>query len=268
MVLKLALLLCDTPHPDVVETHGDYRVIYAEFLKNSLPSGDTEYAIDSYDVVHKMEYPPADKTDEYTGIILTGSVASAYQELEWINKLVAYMAVIIETKPEIRIIGICFGHQIIARACGGRCVPNDGKWELGPTPLDLTPLGKELFEADTLNIQQVHRDHVPEIPPAFHILATTQICYNQAMVRLYPTSSPENSTPHVAPNLSNVHIFTIQGHPEFIEPIVSKIVEIRSQSGIIGAEVVADAIRRKDWRNDGVAVVGKAIWRVLGVSTG
>ena len=46
--------------------------------------------------------------------------------------------------------GICFGHQIIARALGGECVPNDGRWELGPTPLQLTDLGKRIFGSDEL----------------------------------------------------------------------------------------------------------------------
>lgn len=47
-------------------------------------------------------------------------------------------------------IGICFGHQIIARAMGGECVPNDGKWEIGITTVDLTPLGQSIFGASTL----------------------------------------------------------------------------------------------------------------------
>lgn len=48
-------------------------------------------------------------------------------------------------------IGICFGHQIISRALGGECVPNGGIWELGPTPIHLTDIGKQLFgPSDTL----------------------------------------------------------------------------------------------------------------------
>ena len=47
-------------------------------------------------------------------------------------------------------LGICFGHQIIARALGGECVPNGGRWELGPTPLRLTDLGKRIFNSDEL----------------------------------------------------------------------------------------------------------------------
>lgn len=60
--------------------------------------------------------------------------------------------------------GICFGHQIIARALGKDCVPNGGRWEVGPTKLDLTDVGKQVFGTDTLvrlflysiNILNVH----------------------------------------------------------------------------------------------------------------
>jgi GMP synthase-like glutamine amidotransferase len=44
---------------------------------------------------------------------------------------------------------MCFGHQIIARALGGECVPND-QLEIGPTLIDLTDLGKSIFEVGKL----------------------------------------------------------------------------------------------------------------------
>jgi GMP synthase-like glutamine amidotransferase len=47
-------------------------------------------------------------------------------------------------------IGICFGHQIIARALGGECIPNEGKWEVGVTPIELSPLGERLLGAHNL----------------------------------------------------------------------------------------------------------------------
>lgn len=46
--------------------------------------------------------------------------------------------------------GICFGHQIVARALGGSCVPNDGRWEIGPCEVEMTDLGKQIFGLDFL----------------------------------------------------------------------------------------------------------------------
>jgi GMP synthase-like glutamine amidotransferase len=101
---------------------------------------------------------------------LPGSASSAYDDLEWINKLVAYIAKISATKPECKLfgephtdsdkveelkvslhtLGICFGHQIIARALGGECVPNNGKWEVGISEVELTELGQQIFGRQVL----------------------------------------------------------------------------------------------------------------------
>jgi hypothetical protein len=68
--LRLALLLCDTPLPAVLAEHGNYTLIFDELLRASMPAGAT-YVLSSYDVVHKMEYPPPD--EEWDGVLLTGS---------------------------------------------------------------------------------------------------------------------------------------------------------------------------------------------------
>ncbi|KAF8657594.1 hypothetical protein AX16_002175 [Volvariella volvacea WC 439] len=262
---RVAVLLCDSLHPKVQEVNGDYPVIYPGFLQSSLPNPESNQAIvDCYDVVNAMVYPDDEKLRQYDGIVLTGSASSAYEDKAWINKLVAFVANVAERYPQIRIIGICFGHQIIARALGGTCVPNDGKWEIGPTPLDLTPLGKKIFGQDSVNIQEMHRDHVPEVLPNFYLLGSTSTCYNQGMVQFYPSVSSSSSPPSDF-KLRDIHIFTVQGHPEFTESIVNSIVEIRRYVGVISDELAQDVERRKYWRNDGVPVIGKAIWGVLGV---
>jgi hypothetical protein len=57
--------------------------------------------------------------------------------------------------PQVRLIGICFGHQIIASALGGECVPNDGTWEIGVTDVILTPTGKQVFGEDKIVGQEL-----------------------------------------------------------------------------------------------------------------
>ncbi|EDQ99850.1 uncharacterized protein LACBIDRAFT_255924, partial [Laccaria bicolor S238N-H82] len=200
--------------------------------------------------VTSTSYPIDDQVDTYDAIVLTGSAASAYENVEWVNKLIAYISHIAESKPHVKLIGICFGHQIIGRALGGECVPNGGRWEVGPMPLDLTDLGKQVFGVESLNVQEMHRDHVPAVPPTFHLLGSTPLSLNQGMA-----------------TLKDIHIFAVQGHPEFTQPIVDGLVEQRASSGVIDAEAAADAKRRQFWQNDGVPVVGKAIWGILGVPT-
>ncbi|KAL6300352.1 class I glutamine amidotransferase-like protein [Sparassis latifolia] len=255
--IRVALFLCDTPIPSVVAEDGDYTDVFNALLEKSLPEiSAVTFTLDSYDVRNKQEYPP--NIDDYHGIILTGSAASAYENLDWINKLVSFVASVAQEKPQVKLIGICFGHQIIARALGGECVPNSGNWEVGVTEVSLSDIGKQLFGVPTLNIQQMHRDHVPELPPSCLLLGSTAVAPNQGMVRFY-AGAPTR------PSAVDVQIFTVQGHPEFTQRISEKIINTRSSTGVLSAEIVKDAQKRAEWRNDGVSVVGKFIWAVLGV---
>ncbi|OBZ78439.1 Serine/threonine-protein kinase gad8 [Grifola frondosa] len=227
-------------------TDGDYTAIFDTLLRKSLPSEPKiEYTLDPYDVRNKMEYPP--NVDDYDGIILTGSAASAYENLEWINRLVSYVTSIVKEKPNIKLIGICFGHQIIGRAMGGECVPNDGKWEVGVTEIALTDIGKQLFGVSSLNLQQMHRDHVPVVPPSFQLLGSTPISMNQGMVQFYPRDRASTR----APSPADVHIFTLQGHPEFTRRISEALVDARHLTGLLNTQLVEDVRRRAEWRNDG-----------------
>lgn len=147
--------------PEVVAEHGAYPKIFHGMMQKSLPD-EWDFTMDAYDVVTKMEYPSEEKIDEYDAFMYTGSgkcmeteakdsgsiiiaAASAYAYLEWIHKLVAFTAHLAQDHPKVKLLGICFGHQIISLAFGGACVKNDGKWEIGPTKLRLTDLGESIF---------------------------------------------------------------------------------------------------------------------------
>ncbi|KAI0746716.1 class I glutamine amidotransferase-like protein [Daedaleopsis nitida] len=256
---RIAVLLCDTPIQPVLSALGDYGAIFRTlFLKSLESESDTEFVADAFDVRNRLEYP--ENIDLYDAVLLTGSAASAYENLEWINRLIEYVRYLSTEKPAIRIFGICFGHQIVACALGGECVPNGGNWEVGVTKIDLTETGKKLFGVSELNIEEMHRDHVPEVPPSFHLLGSSPIAPNQGMVQTYPGASPSLLTP------SDVHIFTVQGHPEFHKQITSEIVKARRSTGVLSAEIAEDFKRRADWRNDGVDVVGKTLWKILRAS--
>jgi len=257
--IRLALFLCDTPIPEVKATDGDYSDIFNVLLKSAPLS--SEFILDAYAIREKMEYP--EDIDKYQGIIITGSAASAYENLDWINMLVAYIASVAAEKPHIKLIGICFGHQIISRALGEECVPNNGIWEAGPTSLNLTDAGKQLFGTTSLNIQEMHRDHVPVIPKDCILLGSSPISHNQGYIRLAsPAQTPADFTdPQV---VKSIQIFTVQGHPEFTARIIDSIIKARLFSGVIPPDVAAQARDRRDWRNDGVDVIGKAIWKILG----
>lgn len=175
-------------------------------------------------------------------------------------------------------IGICFGHQIVAQALGGKCVSNSGKWEAAITEVLLTDVGKRIFGAqsfacsaypyigifddvfDLQDIQQMHRDHVPVVPLPLHLIGSTTITENQGMVLF---SDPNTPLPTPDVPVPPIHILTLQGHPEFTGEIVKEIIKVRSESGAMDKETAENASLRADWHNDGVGLIGQAIWRVL-----
>ncbi|KAG9086238.1 hypothetical protein FS749_003792 [Ceratobasidium sp. UAMH 11750] len=267
--LNLALLICDTPLLEVVAAHGTYLEIFQTHLQKSLQSAlramgkspeSVQFSLDGYDVV-KGIYPEDEKLFGYDGIVITGSAASAYAPSSWIPPLLDFVARVTKDFPNIRILGICFGHQIVARALGGVCVASEQGWEVGVFDVQLNSLGSEVFGQRELRVQQMHRDHVPatSIPPNFQIIGSTPGCENQGMVLRYPGSSNLDG-------LQGIHILTIQGHPEFHESIVSKVIDARELSGVMSPAVVADGRERAARQHDGIEVVGRVMWGILGVN--
>jgi len=254
MTIRFALLLCGTPVPPVLEKYGNYHKIFDSWLRRTSPV-DVDFILDAFDVIGKMEYPP--ESVKYDAIIFTGSAATAYEDVEWVNKLVEYTSNLPRSKPEAKIIGICFGHQIIARAFNGTCVRNS-QWDVGITEVRLTGIGRRIFDANSLSIQQMHRDHVPTVPSGFELLGSTGTCHNEGMVKYTSDESGKLA------KLSDIHILTVQGHPEFTRDIVAMLVGFRAENGILTPECAQDAIKRNDeLRDEPPQLVGKAVWQIL-----
>lgn len=67
----------------------------------------------------------------------------------WILKLVGFTEKLLK-QDRIRIIGVCFGHQILGRALGAKVGRSDNGWEIAVLPVELTAKGKEVFQQDSL----------------------------------------------------------------------------------------------------------------------
>ncbi|KIO31833.1 hypothetical protein M407DRAFT_241604 [Tulasnella calospora MUT 4182] len=260
--LKLALLVCDTPILPVREKYGTYTEIFHQWLSNSLQAipSHHDFTLDPFDVV-QGQYPSDDNIHSYDGFIITGSAANAFETFPWIEALVTFVANLLSNAPSIRLIGICFGHQIISRAAGEQVVRNDLGWEAGTTEIRLTDEGKRVFGLDTgvMDIIEMHRDHVPAVPANFTLLGSTDVSLNQGMVKRYTTSSEKWSN-------GAIHVLTVQGHPEFNPEIVNLVVDAREKSGAMDPQTVRRARERANKRDDGVGPIGKAVLAALGIS--
>jgi GMP synthase-like glutamine amidotransferase len=278
--LRIAILECDTPLVETKAKYGGYGGVFKALLETAADALDQPDLISSkkglelttFDVVTKQEYPELDSID---AVLLTGSsefpnndrphvisfVAGfdSFADEPWILKLVDFTKKLLE-QDHIRIIGVCFGHQIVGRAIGVGVGRSEGGWEVSVLPVELTQKGKELFEQDTLvsqpsllfrsltdwrvqSLHQMHRDAVYEYPPDAEKLGASPRCLTQGMY------------------VKGKYI-TVQGHPEFNEQIVSEIVTMRHGQGVFTDDQAEDALSRVGNHHDGVAV-GKGFLRFL-----
>ncbi|GKZ50589.1 hypothetical protein AbraIFM66951_003851 [Aspergillus brasiliensis] len=223
--LRIAVLECDTPIDPIKSEYGPYGDIFESHLKEGLGRINTNVSLQltKINVVQPFaEYP---KPEAFDAVLLTGSIDAehdSYKDEPWILTLTRFVqdCYLIHHKP---VIGICFGHQIIARALGARVGPNVSGWEVAVESVDLTSAGRRLLGKDTLAIHMMHRDIVYEVPPGCVNLGATLICGIQG---LYVPK----------------RILCVQGHPEYNEFMVSALLKLRR--GMLGEAVYQDGMAR------------------------
>lgn len=175
---------------------------------------------------------------------------NAHDDLPWTNKLVEFVKTIL-AQDRIRIIGVCYGHQILGRALGMEVGRNEKGWEISVLPMDLTPTGQRLIKANLkpnkLSLLQMHRDIVKvgaaELPDGIENLGTSNVCELQGMYK-------------------KGRFISVQGHPEYTPDIVKEMIIVRREGGIFTDEMAEDAMSRLQDGHDGIAV-GCAFLRFL-----
>lgn len=144
--LRIAILQCDTPLDGTRSKYGGYGGVFTALLNAGAAAlepllSPSDLQISVFDCVTKQEYPSLDSID---GILITGSRYNSFDNEPWILKLVAFTEEVLK-QTRVRIIGVCFGHQIIGRALGAKVDRSDKGWETSVTAIDLTKKGQEIF---------------------------------------------------------------------------------------------------------------------------
>jgi len=244
--LRIAILECDTPLDNTRAKYGGYGGVFKQMLErgaNALQhdglSAEEGLLLKIFNIVEKQDVYPA--LEDIDAILMTGSRYNAFDDTPWITKLVDFTKMVLK-QDRVRIIGVCFGHQIVGRAMGQK-VDRGGEWEVSVTPVELVGKGKELFKVDSLNLWQMHRDIVYGFPEGVEQLAETAVCQNQGMY-------------------CKNRMITVQGHPEFTRDIEEEILKSRVATGIISEAVYKDGMQRLPDHDDGI-IVAQAFLRFL-----
>jgi len=163
-------------------------------------------------------------------------------------------------QERVRLVGVCFGHQIIGRVLGQKVGRSEGGWEISVTPMQLTAKGKELFGLDEV----VSCPHVPTYTYVIDGHSTLTISSPQAIHQMhqdavftYPPSVEHlghSPSCHVQGMYEKNRLITTQGHPEFDGDIVAELLENRHDRGVFDDETYEDAMGRVRRHHDGVKV--------------
>ncbi|WPH04409.1 class I glutamine amidotransferase-like protein [Acrodontium crateriforme] len=240
--LRIAILECDSPLGRTKEKYGGYGPLFKELLNKGVKQVVEHDGVDGvnvpeleigwFDVVGQSDmYPDLEAWD---AVLISGSKFNSYDNDAWILKLVEFTKKVLK-QNRVRLIGVCFGHQIIGRALNVKVGRSDQGWEIAVTPIQLTPRGKEIFRLEELAIHQMHRDIVFEYPESVEALGHSDRCAVQGMY-------------------AKNRLITVQGHPEFTGIIVDELLDVRHDMGIFNDELYKSGKSRVMNHHDGVAI--------------
>lgn len=204
--MKLGILQAGHSADELRDVLGDYADLFKSML------GDFGFDFAVYDVVDN--HFPSSPNDAEAWLI-TGSKHGAYEDHNWIPPLEDLIREIDQQK--LPLVGICFGHQIIAQALGGKVEKFSGGWAVGHT--------EYTFKGQPVSLNAWHQDQVVQLPQGAKVLGSNAHCQN-AMISY------------------GDHIFTVQAHPEFSAAVVDGLATYRSAT--VPPELVETARSKMD----------------------
>jgi GMP synthase (glutamine-hydrolysing) len=159
---RLLLIKTGSTHPDVARMAGDYDAWFLDALEDGRARCT---------VVRASEGEKLPRARDFGGILLTGSPSSVRDEAPWMSELARWALEAAESG--VPVLGVCFGHQLLGEALGGRVEPNPRGWEGGTVKVQLTPEGRAdpLFAGlpDELEVQATHQDELATAPRAVRL---------------------------------------------------------------------------------------------------
>ncbi len=199
--------------PEYQPRHGDYPGMFVQLLGDA---GMAAEQIDSYDV-QREPYP---EPSAYAGYLITGSKSSVYDKEPWIAELAEFVGAAMAAGRKV--VGICFGHQLLAHFFGGHVAVASNGWAVGVHQNAV--LAQMLWmqpPADNLSMLSSHQDQVQALPKGAQLIASTEHCPVAGFV------------------MGNIAL-GLQSHPEFSAAYAGDLMNLRTET--LGPTVLAQGL--------------------------
>src|SRR5690554_4580815 len=206
---KIYLIKAGTTFPTTAEKYGDFDDWIIAIL------GELPLTIEVVDVADNVALSELEDLPLHAlaGIIITGSHAMVTDGLEWSLALECWLPKLV--KQEVPILGICYGHQLLAHAMGGKVGHHPLGKEVGTVEIDLLPscAADPLFQS---------------LPPSFLVHAT----HTQTVLEL-PLGAERLAANIHEPNHAyrlGANAWGVQFHPEFTPDIMRDYLQMQEKS--------------------------------------
>lgn len=217
--MKIGILQTGYVPEPLVEDHGEYPSMFETMLTGH------GFTFETFMVVENV-FP--DSVHACDAWLVTGSAHGAYEPHEFIPPLEAFIRD--AYADGVPMAGICFGHQIMAQALGGRVVKFDGGWGVGHTEYEMADRNRTILA--------MHQDQVVEKPQDAEVIASTDFCKNAGLA--YKGKA-----------------ISFQPHPEFTPEYMRGLIRYKMERGGMPLEQAKAALDAIPDENDSAEIAAQ-----------
>jgi GMP synthase-like glutamine amidotransferase len=212
--MKIGILETGLINEKLCDRYDSYPLMFTSLLDRT----GQEFEYQSYSVI-RGEMPGS--IHDCNGWLITGSRHGAYEKLGWMLALEDFIRDLY--RASVPLVGICFGHQIIAQALGGEVVKSEKGWSIGVPSYDID-IAQDWMSAapEQVHIYSFHQDQITVLPPGASVFSSSVFC------------------PYAGLSYGD-SIISVQAHPEFEEEYILALIDIYGGNAVPQA-VAAEAL--------------------------
>lgn len=209
--MRIGLLQCDDVAPELRGAHGNYPEMFEALFREVDPTLE-------FQVWRCLDGELPEDIDAVDAWMTTGSKFGVNDGLPWVEALCGFVRELWQAgKP---LVGICFGHQLMAKALGGEVVKSERGWGVGVS-FNRIEARAEWMEPwqPGLDLLVSHQDQIESLPTGARALGGSDFCPNYLMQ-------------------VGEHFLGVQGHPEFTKAYSRDLMALRRD--LVGSERVRE----------------------------